>query len=134
MASAPHDYLQQFDLKYGCNPHQKPASIHSMKGYDLPFSVLNGQPGYINLLDALNAWQLVQELDEALGLPAATSFKHVSPAGAAVSVPLDDTLLEVYDCKKTRNFHSWQQHISEHGVQTLYHLLVILSPSAEKLI
>ena len=100
MASAPHNYLQQFDLKYGCNPHQKPASIHSMKGYDLPFSVLNGQPGYINLLDALNSWQLVQELDEALGLPAATSFKHVSPAGAAVSVALDDTLLEVYDCKK----------------------------------
>ena len=100
MASAPHNYIQQFNLKYGCNPHQKPASIHSMKGYDLPFSVLNGQPGYINLLDALNAWQLVQELDEALGLPAATSFKHVSPAGAAVSVPLDDTFLEVYDCKK----------------------------------
>ena len=102
MASAPHNYLQQFDLKYGCNPHQKPASIHSNKGYDLPFSVLNGQPGYINLLDALNAWQLVQELDEALGLPAATSFKHVSPAGAAVSVALDDTLLEVYDCKKNQ--------------------------------
>ena len=102
MASAPHNYIQQFDLKYGCNPHQKPASIHSMKGYDLPFSVLNGQPGYINLLDALNAWQLVQELDEALGLPAATSFKHVSPAGAAVNVPLDDTLFEVYDCKKNQ--------------------------------
>ena len=102
MASAPHNYLQQFDLKYGCNPHQKPASIHSMKGYDLPFSVLNGQPGYINLLDALNAWQLVQELDEALGLPAATSFKHVSPAGAAVSVPLNDTLLEVYDYKQNQ--------------------------------
>ncbi len=102
MASAPHNYIQQFDLKYGCNPHQKPASVHSMKGFDLPFSVLNGQPGYINLLDALNAWQLVQELDEALGLPAATSFKHVSPAGAAVSVTLDDTLLEVYDCKKNQ--------------------------------
>ena len=106
MASAPQNYLQQFDLKYGCNPHQKPASIHSMKGYDLPFSVLNGQPGYINLLDALNAWQLVQELDEALGLPAATSFKHVSPAGAAVSVALDDTLLEVYDCKKNQELSS----------------------------
>ena len=104
MASAPHNYIQQFDLKYGCNPHQKPASVHSMKGFDLPFSVLNGQPGYINLLDALNAWQLVQELDEALGLPAATSFKHVSPAGAAVSVALDDTLLEVYDCKKNQEF------------------------------
>ena len=106
MASAPHNYLQQFEVKYGCNPHQKPASIHSIKGYDLPFSVLNGQPGYINLLDALNAWQLVQELDEALGLPAATSFKHVSPAGAAVSVPLDDTLLEVYDCKKNQELSS----------------------------
>ena len=99
MTSAQQKYLHQFDLKYGCNPYQKPASIHSLEGYDLPFSVLNGQPGYINLLDALNAWQLVQELDEALSLPAATSFKHISPAGAAVSVPLEETLLEVYDCK-----------------------------------
>jgi len=99
MTSKKQNYLQQFELKYGCNPHQKPAAIHSLEGLNLPFSVLNGQPGYINLLDALNAWQLVQELDEVLGLPAAASFKHVSPAGAAVSVPLNDILKEVYDCK-----------------------------------
>jgi len=99
MTSKKQNYLQQFELKYGCNPHQKPAAIHSLEGLKLPFSVLNGQPGYINLLDALNAWQLVQELDEVLGLPAAASFKHVSPAGAAVSVPLNDILKEVYDCK-----------------------------------
>ena len=99
MTSKKQNYLQQFELKYGCNPHQKPAAIHSLEGRKLPFSVLNGQPGYINLLDALNAWQLVQELDEVLGLPAAASFKHVSPAGAAVSVPLNDILKEVYDCK-----------------------------------
>jgi len=99
MTSKKQNYLQQFELKYGCNPHQKPAAIHSLEGLQLPFSVLNGQPGYINLLDALNAWQLVQELDEVLGLPAAASFKHVSPAGAAVSVPLNDILKEVYDCK-----------------------------------
>ena len=99
MTSKKQNYLQQFDLKYGCNPHQKPAAIHSLEGLKLPFSVLNGQPGYINLLDALNAWQLVQELDEVLGLPAAASFKHVSPAGTAVSVPLNDILKEVYDCK-----------------------------------
>jgi len=99
MTSKKQNYLQQFELKYGCNPHQKPAAIHSLEGRKLPFSVLNGQPGYINLLDALNAWQLVQELDEVLGLPAAASFKHVSPAGAAVSVPLNGILKEVYDCK-----------------------------------
>ena len=99
MTSKKQNYLQQFELKYGCNPHQKHAAIHSLEGRKLPFSVLNGQPGYINLLDALNAWQLVQELDEVLGLPAAASFKHVSPAGAAVSVPLNGILKEVYDCK-----------------------------------
>ncbi|MBC8259997.1 MAG: phosphoribosylaminoimidazolecarboxamide formyltransferase [SAR324 cluster bacterium] len=99
MTSIQQKYLHQFDLKYGCNPHQKPASIHSLKGQKLPFTVLNGQPGYINLLDALNASLLVQELDEALGLPAAASFKHVSPAGAAVAVPLDEILLDIYDCK-----------------------------------
>ena len=92
-------YLQQFDLKYGCNPHQKPAAIHSLKDRQFPFSILNGKPGYINLLDALNAWQLVYELDESLGLPAAASFKHVSPAGVAVSTPLNEILQEVYECK-----------------------------------
>ena len=82
-------------LKYGCNPNQKPARVFMEKGA-LPFAVLNGTPGYINLLDALNAWQLVGELKEATGLPAAASFKHVSPAGAAVSVPLSETLKKVY--------------------------------------
>ena len=99
MASIQKNYLHQFELKYGSNPHQKPAAIYSLNGNKLPFSVLNGQPGYINLLDAINAWQLVVELDEALELPAATSFKHVSPAGAAVHVPLDETLREIYDCQ-----------------------------------
>lgn len=78
---------QELPLRYGINPHQRPARAYMLKG-DLPFAVLNGQPGYINLLDALNGWQLVRELAEALGLPAAASFKHVSPAGAAVSIPL----------------------------------------------
>jgi len=100
MASIQKNYLHQFELKYGSNPHQKPAAIYSLDGDNLPFSVLNGQPGYINLLDAINAWQLVAELDEALELPAATSFKHVSPAGAAVHVPLDETLCEIYGCQK----------------------------------
>lgn len=99
MSSTQQKYLHQFDLKYGCNPHQKPAAIHSLADHELPFRVLNGQPGYINLMDALNAWQLVHELDQVLVLPSATSFKHVSPAGAAVSVPLDDTLSDVYGCK-----------------------------------
>ena len=81
--------MKELELKYGCNPNQKPAKV-SMKEGDLPFEVLNGRPGYINLMDAFNSWQLVKELKEATGLPAAASFKHVSPAGAAVSVPLDD--------------------------------------------
>ena len=99
MVSIQKTHVHQFDLKYGINPHQKPAAIYSQDGYNFPFSVMNGQPGYINLLDAINAWQLVSELDEALGLPAATSFKHVSPTGAAVNVPLDKNMLEVYGCQ-----------------------------------
>ncbi len=83
--------MQEFELKYGCNPHQKPARIYAEQG-ELPLAVLNGRPGYINFLDALNSWQLVKELKEALGLPAAASFKHVSPAGAALGVPLNDVL------------------------------------------
>ena len=82
-------------LKYGCNPNQKPSRVFMEKG-DLPFEVLSGKPGYINLLDALNGWQLVKELKKATGLPAATSFKHVSPAGAAVGLPLTDTLKKIY--------------------------------------
>src|SRR5579863_181235 len=94
--SVTRKYDPRLTLKYGCNPHQVPAGLYSLAGYELPFRVLNGTPGYINLLDALNAWQLVQELHEALGLPAAASFKHVSPAGAAVAEPLTPMLAEVY--------------------------------------
>ena len=83
--------MKEYELKYGCNPNQKPASVDIEEG-DLPFTVLNGRAGYINLLDALNAWQLVKELKEATGMAAAASFKHVSPAGAAIGLPLDDTM------------------------------------------
>ena len=79
--------MKELELKYGCNPNQKPACVFMKEG-ELPFTVLNGKPGYINLLDAMNSWQLVQELKEATGLPAAASFKHVSPAGAAVPLRL----------------------------------------------
>lgn len=88
--------MNSMELKYGCNPNQKPARIFMKDGQDLPFTVLNGRPGYINLLDAFNSWQLVRELREATGLPAAASFKHVSPAGAAVAVPLSETLKKMY--------------------------------------
>ena len=87
--------MKELELKYGCNPNQKPARVFMKEG-ELPFTVLNGKPGYINLLDAMNSWQLVQELKEATGLPAAASFKHVSPAGAAVAAPLSDLLQKVY--------------------------------------
>lgn len=87
--------MQEFELKYGCNPNQKPAKIYMANGKDLPVKILNGRPGYINFLDAFNSWQLVKELKEATGLPSATSFKHVSPAGAAVGTPLSDTLKKV---------------------------------------
>ena len=86
---------KELELKYGCNPNQKPAKIFTAN-CDLPIEVLNGKPGYINFMDAFNGWQLVKELEEATGLPAATSFKHVSPAGAAVGVPLSDTLKKIY--------------------------------------
>ena len=85
----------ELELKYGCNPNQKPSRIY-VEGRDLPVTVLNGRPGYINFLDALNGWQLVRELKQATGLPAAASFKHVSPAGAAVGVPLNDVLRQIY--------------------------------------
>ena len=88
--------MNEIQLKYGCNPNQKPSRIYMEDGSDLPVKVLNGKPGYINFLDAFNGWQLVKELKEATGLPAATSFKHVSPAGAAVGLPLDDTLSKIY--------------------------------------
>ncbi|HJA94446.1 MAG TPA: phosphoribosylaminoimidazolecarboxamide formyltransferase [Candidatus Eisenbergiella merdipullorum] len=88
--------MKEIQLKYGCNPNQKPSRIYMEDGSDLPVTVLNGKPGYINFLDALNGWQLVKELKEATGLPAATSFKHVSPAGAAVGLPLTETLAKIY--------------------------------------
>ena len=84
--------MNEFELKYGNNPNQKPAKIYMQNGAELPLTILSGRPGYINFLDALNAWQLVKELKEALGLPAVTSFKHVSPTSAAVGIPLSDTL------------------------------------------
>lgn len=88
--------MNSMELKYGCNPNQKPARVFMKDGQDLPFTVLNGRSGYINLLDAFNSWQLVRELREATGLPSAASFKHVSPAGAAVAVPLSETLKKMY--------------------------------------
>ena len=87
--------MKELALKYGCNPNQKPSRIYMEQG-ELPIEVLNGRPGYINFLDALNGWQLVRELKAATGIPAATSFKHVSPAGAAVGLPLSDTLSKIY--------------------------------------
>lgn len=88
--------MKELELKYGCNPNQKPSKIYMADGSDLPITVLNGRPGYINFLDAFNGWQLVSELKKATGLAAATSFKHVSPAGAAVGLPLSDTLAKIY--------------------------------------
>ena len=86
----------ELELKYGCNPNQKPSRIYMKDGSELPVTVLAGKPGYINFLDALNSWQLVRELKEATGLPAAASFKHVSPAGAAVGLPLSETDKQIY--------------------------------------
>ena len=88
--------MNELPLKYGCNPNQKPSRIFMQDGRELPIEVLNGRPGFINFLDAFNSWQLVKELKEATGLPAAASFKHVSPAGAAVALPLSDTLKKIY--------------------------------------
>lgn len=90
--------MKELALKYGCNPNQKPSRIYMDNDAELPIEVLGGHPGYINFLDALNGWQLVSELKAATGLPAATSFKHVSPAGAAVGLPLSDTLQKIYFC------------------------------------
>ena len=88
--------MKEFELKYGCNPNQKPAKIYMADNSELPIKVLSGRPGYINFLDAFNGWQLVTNLKKATGLPAATSFKHVSPAGAAVGLPLTETLAKIY--------------------------------------
>ena len=86
--------MKEFELKYGCNPNQKPAKIYMHDGSELPIKILCGRPGYINFLDAFNSWQLVKELKEALGLPAVTSFKHVSPTSAAVGIPMSKELMQ----------------------------------------
>ena len=88
--------MNEFQLKYGCNPNQKPAKIYMKDGSELPVEILNGKPGYINFLDAFNSWQLVKELKEATGMPCATSFKHVSPTSAAVGKPLTEKLKKQY--------------------------------------
>ena len=88
--------MKELALKYGCNPNQKPSRIYMADGSELPIKVLYGKPGYINFLDAFNGWQLVRELKKATGFPAATSFKHVSPAGAAIGLPLSETLAKIY--------------------------------------
>ena len=98
--------MKELELKYGCNPNQKPSKIYKADGKELPIQVLSGRPGYINFLDAFNGWQLVRDLKKATGLPAATSFKHVSPAGAAIGLPLTDVLAKIYwvDDMEWKNF------------------------------
>lgn len=115
----------EMQLKYGCNPNQKPSRIYMEDGSSLPITVLNGKPGYINLLDALNGWQLVSELKEATGMCAATSFKHVSPAGAAVGTPLSDTLKKIYFVDDLENFLRWHVLMHVHEVQTACPLMAI---------
>ena len=100
--------MKEFELKYGCNPNQKPARIFMADGSDLPLEILNGRPGYINFLDALNSWQLVKELKEALGMPAAASFKHVSPTSAAVGTVLPDKLKKAKEFKHMTMYEAAQ--------------------------
>ena len=118
--------MKELELKYGCNPNQKPSKIYMKNGKDLPIQVLNGRPGYINFLDAFNGWQLVSELKKATGLPAATSFKHVSPAGAAVGLPLDETLAKIYWVDDLGELSPLASAYARARVQTVCHLLVIL--------
>ena len=118
--------MKELELKYGCNPNQKPSRIYMEEG-ELPIQVLNGKPGYINFLDAFNGWQLVSELKKATGLPAATSFKHVSPAGAAVGLPLSDTLAKIYWVDDWENFLHLPVHMQEPEEQTVCPLMVTSS-------
>ena len=117
--------MKELELKYGCNPNQKPSRIYMEEG-ELPIKVLNGKPGYINFLDAFNGWQLVKELKKATGLPAATSFKHVSPAGAAVGLPLSEVEAKIYWVDDLGNYHHLHAHIQEQEVQTECHHMVTL--------
>ena len=109
--------MKELELKYGCNPNQKPSRIFMEEG-ELPIQVLCGRPGYINFLDAINGWQLVKELKEATGLPAATSFKHVSPAGAAVGLPLSPVERRFLGWMIWESFRPWQVPMPEPEVQT----------------
>ena len=115
--------MNEFQLKYGCNPNQKPSRIFMEDGSDLPVEILNGRPGYINFLDAFNGYQLVKELKKATGLPAATSFKHVSPAGAAVGLPLTDVEKKIYWVDEAIGELTAQSHVhmQEQEVQTECH-------------
>ena len=117
--------MKELELKYGCNPNQKPAKIAVNDGRDLPIEVLCGRPGYINFMDAFNGWQLVSELKKATGLPAATSFKHVSPAGAAVGLLLSDTLAKIYWVDDLGELLLWHVPTQEQEVQTECLLLEI---------
>ncbi len=118
--------MKELELKYGCNPNQKPSRIYIEDGSELPIQVLSGRPGYINFLDAFNGWQLVKELKAATGFPAATSFKHVSPAGAAVGLPLDDTMKKIYWVEDMGEPPQSRVHMREPGELTVCHHLVIL--------
>ena len=111
--------MKEMELKYGCNPNQKPSRVFMENGSELPITVLNGRPGYINLLDAFNGWQLVRELKKATGLPAATSFKHVSPAGAAVGLPMDDVLKKIYWVDDLGELSPWPVHTPEPEERTV---------------
>ena len=120
--------MNEMELKYGCNPNQKPARVFMKDEGELPFRVLSGRPGYINLLDAFNGWQLVRELKKATGLPAATSFKHVSPAGAAVGLPLDETMRKIYWVDDMGELSPLASAYEEPEEQTECPLSVILFP------
>ena len=118
--------MKELELKYGCNPNQKPSRIYMNDDRELPIKVLSGRPGYINFLDAFNGWQLVSELKKATGLPAATSFKHVSPAGAAVGLPLSETLAKIYWVDDLGELSPLACAMQERVAQTVCHLSVTL--------
>ncbi len=118
--------MKELELKYGCNPNQKPSRIYMENG-ELPIKVLCGRPGYINFLDAFNGWQLVSELKKATGLPAATSFKHVSPAGAAVGLPLSEVERKIYWVDDMDGVYTACKCLYSCAVQTACPRLVILS-------
>lgn len=108
--------MNEFELKYGCNPNQKPARVFMKDGSNLPFAVLNGKPGYINFMDALNSYQLVKELKQATRLPSATSFKHVSPAGVAVAKQLTESERKMYFVEQAEVSRSLRSHeLKTHG-------------------